>query len=172
MSFGSNLLEIRLERKLSQEELAERLDVSRLTIHRWENDKSAPNVNQIEALCNVFGLNVSCFFEESGSTSEFAPASEAEEKLCLKTSTRKRELITLVISSIVLLLCIALIVIMGTPQEFILDKVMFGENFVQVKRRYINLPAFIICIVLFFIALIVFVMSIKRLANRKKNEDE
>lgn len=66
MSFGSKLLEIRLERKLSQEELAARLDVSRLTIHRWENDKSAPNVNQIEALCNVFELNVSCFFEETG----------------------------------------------------------------------------------------------------------
>lgn len=62
MSFGSRLLEIRLERKLSQEELAEHLDVSRLTIHRWENDKSVPNAHQIEALCNVFRVNVSCFF--------------------------------------------------------------------------------------------------------------
>lgn len=167
MSFGSKLLEIRLERKLSQEELAERLDVSRLTIHRWENDKSAPNVNQIEALCNVFGLNVSCFFEEKGPASGGTLVSEAEENLCLKISTRKRELITLVISSIVMFLCIALIVIIGTPQEFILDKIMFGENFVQVKRIYINLPALIICIVLFFIALIVFVISIKRLVNRK-----
>lgn len=171
MSFGSKLLEIRLERKLSQEELAERLDVSRLTIHRWENDKSAPNVNQIEALCNVFGLNVSCFFEEVGATSKSFPVSEAEDKLCLKMSTRKRKLITLVISSIVMLLCIALIVIIGMPQESILDKVMFGENFVQVKRIYINLPALIICIVLFVIALIVFVISIKRLVN-KKNEDD
>lgn len=171
MSFGSKLLEIRLERKLSQEELAARLDVSRLTIHRWENDKSAPNVNQIEALCNVFGLNVSCFFEETGAGSAIAPVIVKEDNLCLKKDTRKREVITLVISSIVMLLCVALMVIVGAPQESILDKVMFGENFVQVKRTYINLPALMICVVLFFVALIVFVMSIKRLVNRENKED-
>lgn len=109
--------------------------------------------------------------KKRGAGSAIAPVIVKEDNLCLKKDTRKREVITLVISSIVMLLCVALMVIVGAPQESILDKVMFGENFVQVKRTYINLPALMICVVLFFVALIVSVMSIKRLVNRENKED-
>lgn len=108
------------------------------------------------------------FFDEMRVGSVLAPVSEKEDNLCLKKDTRKREVITLVISSSVMLLCVALMVIVGVPQESILDKIMFGDNFVQIKRIYINLPALMICVVLFFIALVVFIMSIKRLVNHKK----
>ena len=47
MTFSEKLFQIRTEKNLSQEALAEKVDVSVQTIHRWEHDKSAPNVNQL-----------------------------------------------------------------------------------------------------------------------------
>ena len=170
MSFGSRLLKLRMEKNFSQEELAEKLEVSRLTIHRWEYDKSAPNVAQIKVLCALFDVNVSYFFEESEPDLEIAPASEAEEKPLSKAFKRKKELITVVLSSIVMFLCMALIVIVGVPQESILDKVMFGNGSVEVKKIYVNMPALLMCIVLLVVTTIFLVVSLKNLLNNGKNE--
>ena len=64
MSFGEKLFTLRLEKQITQEVLAEKLDVSVQTIHRWEHDKSAPNVNQLKILCEVLGVKSEYFFEE------------------------------------------------------------------------------------------------------------
>lgn len=40
MTFGERLYELRNKKNLSQEELAEVLDVSRQSIPKWENDKA------------------------------------------------------------------------------------------------------------------------------------
>ncbi len=64
MSFGEKLSTLRLEKQITQEVLAERLDVSVQTVHRWEHDKSTPNVNQLKTLCEVLGVKSEYFFEE------------------------------------------------------------------------------------------------------------
>lgn len=51
------LLNKRKEFKLSQEELAEKLDVSRQTVYAWESGKSIPDTRNISKLCEVFNLN-------------------------------------------------------------------------------------------------------------------
>ena len=81
MSFGSKLSEIRIKSGISQEELAERLEVSVQTVHRWEHDKSAPNIHQVKTLCEIFGVNASYFFEETEQMGELAsaPATITEE---------------------------------------------------------------------------------------------
>ena len=40
MTFGERLYELRKNKNISQEELAELLDVSRQSISKWENDKA------------------------------------------------------------------------------------------------------------------------------------
>ena len=45
MELGKQIKEHRQEAHLSQEELANRVYVSRQTISNWENDKSYPDVN-------------------------------------------------------------------------------------------------------------------------------
>ena len=44
MSFGENLKTVRKEKQLSQEELAELLDVSRQSVSKWEQDLGYPEV--------------------------------------------------------------------------------------------------------------------------------
>ena len=53
MELGKQIKKHRQEVQLSQEELAERVYVSRQTISNWENDKSYPDVNSIEVMKDV-----------------------------------------------------------------------------------------------------------------------
>ena len=57
MSFGENLKTVRKEKQLSQEELAELLDVSRQSVSKWEQDLGYPEVEKLIALSRK--LNVS-----------------------------------------------------------------------------------------------------------------
>jgi len=56
MTVGERLFNLRKEKNLSQEELANALDVSRQTISKWETDQSTPDFDKIIPLCNYFGI--------------------------------------------------------------------------------------------------------------------
>lgn len=55
--FGSRLKEERLKNQLSQEELAEKLNVKKNTVWNWENEKSYPNALQIMDFLD-FGFDI------------------------------------------------------------------------------------------------------------------
>ena len=44
MKFGDNLKQIRKSKNISQEELAERLGVSRQSVSKWETGENYPNL--------------------------------------------------------------------------------------------------------------------------------
>ncbi|MCI8441736.1 MAG: helix-turn-helix transcriptional regulator [Provencibacterium sp.] len=54
MSFGENLQYLRTEQGLTQEQLAERLEVSRQSVSKWESDGSFPEMEKLLALCDLF----------------------------------------------------------------------------------------------------------------------
>ncbi len=58
MEFGKHIKKYRSENSLSQEQLAERVFVSRQTISNWENDKSYPDVNSLVLLSEVFNTSI------------------------------------------------------------------------------------------------------------------
>ncbi len=56
MTIGNRLYNLRKEKNISQEELANALDVSRQTISKWETGESTPDFNKICPLCEYFGI--------------------------------------------------------------------------------------------------------------------
>ena len=58
MELGKQIKKYRNELSLSQDELAERIYVSRQTISHWENDKSYPDVNSLVLLSEVFATSI------------------------------------------------------------------------------------------------------------------
>ena len=58
MKLGDNILKLRKDCKLSQEQLAEKVDVTRQTISNWENDKSYPDVNSLVLLSETFQISL------------------------------------------------------------------------------------------------------------------
>lgn len=57
MNFGEKLFELRKEKKLSQEEVADRLNVTRQTVSKWETNQSTPDFDKIIPLCELFEIS-------------------------------------------------------------------------------------------------------------------
>lgn len=58
MSLGNNLFKARKKKGLSQEEVAERLGVSRQTISKWETDETLPDIRQSKSLAILYNLSL------------------------------------------------------------------------------------------------------------------
>ena len=58
MELSKQIKRYRSEAHLSQEELAEKVFVSRQTISNWENDKSYPDVNSLLLISEVFQISL------------------------------------------------------------------------------------------------------------------
>lgn len=57
MNLGEKLLELRKSKQLSQEEVADKLNVSRQTISKWETGVSQPDFDKIVPLCELYGIS-------------------------------------------------------------------------------------------------------------------
>lgn len=58
MSFGQNLQFLRKMRNMTQEELAEKMDVTRQTISKWELNAIYPEVSKLIDLCALFSCSM------------------------------------------------------------------------------------------------------------------
>lgn len=58
MEIGKQIKKYRTEMKVSQDELAEKVFVSRQTISNWENNKSYPDVKSLLLLSSIFGVSL------------------------------------------------------------------------------------------------------------------
>ena len=59
MSFGQNVQFLRkMRNKMTQEELADKLGVSRQTVSKWELDTAYPEMNKLIELCNLFSCSM------------------------------------------------------------------------------------------------------------------
>lgn len=58
MNFGERLYELRTKQNMSQEQLAELLDVSRQSVSKWENDKGFPEMSRILFMSDYFQISL------------------------------------------------------------------------------------------------------------------
>ena len=58
MSFGDNLQFLRKRQDLTQEALAEKLDVSRQSVSKWESNGAYPEMGTILQLCDMFSVDL------------------------------------------------------------------------------------------------------------------
>ena len=57
MTMGEKILNMRKARGWNQEELAERIGVTRQAVSRWESDSAKPDADKIVAICDLFGVS-------------------------------------------------------------------------------------------------------------------
>ena len=76
MEFNEKLQELRKQKELTQEELAEKLYVSRTAISKWESGRGYPNIDSIKAIAKFFSVTV----DELLSTNEVLTIAEEDNK--------------------------------------------------------------------------------------------
>lgn len=63
MEFNEKLKELRIKSKLTQEELAEQLHISRQSISKWEQGINEPNIEMLKKLSDIFGVTLNELLE-------------------------------------------------------------------------------------------------------------
>lgn len=58
MEFSEKLQKLRKSRNLTQEQLAEKLFVSRTAISKWESDRGYPNIDSLKAISKFFSVSI------------------------------------------------------------------------------------------------------------------
>lgn len=81
MDFNNRLYQLRKQKGLSQEELANRLNVSRQTVSKWEVGDSTPDMEKLIAMSDLFDVSLD----------KLVMGKEDEEK---PPSTTKSEVVT------------------------------------------------------------------------------
>ena len=80
MTFGEKLKKLRNENRLTQDELAERLYVTRTAISKWETDKGYPNIESLKAIASFFSITV----DDLLSSDEILTIADEEQKQARK----------------------------------------------------------------------------------------
>ena len=58
MNLGENIKKLRKEKSLSQEQLAEMLNVSRQAVSKWESGKTYPDIDNLILLKDIFNVTL------------------------------------------------------------------------------------------------------------------
>ena len=86
MTFGEKLRKLRTDSGLTQEELAEKLYVTRTAISKWESDRGYPNIDSLKAISKFFSVSI----DELLSSEEVLTIAEQDNK---QKETRFKDLV-------------------------------------------------------------------------------
>ena len=109
-SVGKRIETLRKSKKISQEDLAEKVGVSRTTVYKWESGTSVPNYANMQALARALETTVSFFTDET--------SFECDEEERERESARENEIALRVGSE----LCAADITYENPAEEVYCDK--------------------------------------------------
>ena len=126
MILADKIIELRKKNGWSQEELAEKMDVSRQSISKWEGAQSVPDMARILRLSEIFGVSTDYLLKEEIESSDAEPQpdtgsearpvsmEEATEFLQMKAKNAR----TVALGVLLCILSPVLLILMGGAQEY------------------------------------------------------
>ena len=66
MKLGDKIVALRKARGMSQEQLAQHLEVSRQSVSKWELNEAIPDLNRVVAMSELFGVTTDYLLKEEG----------------------------------------------------------------------------------------------------------
>jgi len=108
MDFSERIQELRKENRDSQEQLAEKLGVSRQAVSKWESGQGIPDVNNIMKISEVYSVSTDYILKGIA----LIPQTETPKKM-MDAGLKKALLIILVIGGIALV-AFFFILLLGT----------------------------------------------------------
>lgn len=84
MTFGERLTSLRKSKGLSQEQLAQELDLTRQTISKWELDQSTPDLEYIVKLSDFYGVSTDHLIKGEPAEQKYGAVNYKSESTGLK----------------------------------------------------------------------------------------
>lgn len=151
MNLGEKLFELRKEKNLSQEEMADKLNVTRQTISKWETNQSTPDFDKIVPICELFGITTEELLigkkQEENETQEQNHSIE-EEKTPTREEIRKKS--AEVVSTSVFIYIVAVAVLMVAIPVLKINPIVVTAIFLcaiawataRIIKHYMSIPKF------------------------------
>ena len=146
MKFGDNLRQIRKSKKMSQEELALKVKVTRQSVSKWENGESYPEMNNILELCKIFNCKLNDLVH-----TDMSDISSLDEQIVMsvvkfneKKQKQMKSLSNVIemigkIGSIVLMVAIPFILLVMILVPYVVTNVDISENEIVFKTDKIKI---------------------------------
>ena len=129
MDLGNKIMTLRKKNNLSQEDLAEKVGVTRQTISKWELEETTPDINQAKKLSMIFNVSLDELVNNDVNSILIEKVSNTERLAGIIIKILK-------VSGILLILFIALmltLLIMFNFKRFNNDRVIVGKASVSCK---------------------------------------
>ncbi len=162
MKYGNRIYELRKKYGFSQENIADKLNVTRQSVSLWETDQASPSIDNIVALCELFDISVDAFIKndilntEKDDESNFSVNYKETFKILYTTKYYKTLFIYFYLSVLGTLFII---------QEFVIEHHMLKEIF----DNPITLMFSIVFILFLILVPIIFYRQVK---NRLDDRNE
>lgn len=121
MTIGEKLYGLRKDLNLSQEEVANKLNVSRQTISKWETDQSTPDFDKIAPLCELYEISADDLLNLN-----IPESAEIKEKKNSSKENRKKALVITLSTSIYFL---GIIYVIMASETFNLSDAVIASGF-------------------------------------------
>ena len=132
---GARLQALRRQANLSQQELAERLHVSRQSISKWELGTAKPDLDNMIRLSELFGVSLDELVLGKTQNRQEIPQHSAQPVENAKAKRRKRMRLCLLASVLCLVLAVALL-----PLHHMFDQHLWGNWYTSVWRYLPTVP--------------------------------
>ena len=146
MKFGDNLKKIRILKKLSQEDLAEKVNVSRQSVSKWETGDAYPTMNNLLELCKIFHCKINDLVNDSIIDIDSLGDEVKTKVVSLKKEEQKKmkvlSKIISVISKIGRIFCyiaIPFICVVLIASPYLIHKVVIKDNHLTLNLRDHNI---------------------------------
>ena len=146
MKFGENLKSLRKNNNLSQEQLAEKVRVSRQSVSKWETGEAYPEMNNILELCKIFKCNINDLVNDSiidlDSLDEEIKMSvvkfKKEKQNKVKTLSKIIEILSK-IGQVIIWIAIPIIAILMAVSPMVIKNVEVNEDTITFKDNKLEL---------------------------------
>lgn len=148
MNIGEKLFELRKAKNLSQEEVADQLNVTRQTVSKWETNQSTPDFDKIIPLCELFEIGAEELLTGKKAEEKAEQTEKQEEKVFTKEEIRRKS--AQVVSSSVLIYILAVALFIVAVAFLWIDPIIATAVFLGVVgfatarliRHYMSIPKF------------------------------
>lgn len=145
MNIGEKLFELRKKKNLSQEEVADKLNVTRQTVSKWETNQSTPDFDKIVPLCELFEISTEELLK--GRKTEENVKNESEKGLTKEEVKRKTaEVISVSVFTYIVAVAIFIVAIeMIKINEIIIVSIflcVIAWPTARIIKHFISVPKF------------------------------
>lgn len=118
MRFNEKLTNLRKKEGLSQEELGDKLNVTRQTISKWELGQTTPEMEKLVEISKIFNVSVDSLTTDNENVVKETIYEQKEQKEEITDKTRSRRLIIIILIGALLIVgCIGLSKLFNTTEE-------------------------------------------------------